>query len=126
MKRPAPAEYLSPGYMPSRMTIGDLISVLSQHLIEVPSSKQNKQFYLDLFKDKLAPMGPKILYDMENTVPSSEGISLVKMKRKILEFPPTSTSSTLQLPQKRIVTVDIPSPRSVKKIKEYEVTLSCV
>ena len=81
--RPSPAEYLQPGYNPSKLTISELTSILSSHEISVPSSRQQKQYYLDLFQELLAPLGPKILFDLENIVPSNKGIKKMATGQKL-------------------------------------------
>ncbi|KAJ3323333.1 hypothetical protein HDV06_001853 [Boothiomyces sp. JEL0866] len=81
--KPEPAVYLDPSYDPSKLTISHLCSILSFHSIELPPVKQRKQFYLDLWTESLLPRMSAIKEEMENIVPSNEGITLVLPKSKI-------------------------------------------
>jgi hypothetical protein len=76
--RPEPSKYLAPGivffnegFSPARLTIGELIEILGFHRVDLPTQRQTKQVYVDLFKEKLAPLGPKILFDLQKTARSS-------------------------------------------------------
>ena len=104
-KKPTPEEYLSTKFNPAKLTINELVSILSLHGVKMQASRQQKQVYVDLFRDVLIPQGPKILSDIENVVPSSKGIQIVEH---------TSTSTTFKIsPQKRNIASE--SPRSTSK-----------
>ncbi|KAJ3261176.1 hypothetical protein HK103_006485 [Boothiomyces macroporosus] len=97
--KPEPAEYLDPDYDPSKLTISHLCSILSFHSIELPAAKQRKQFYLDLWTESLLPRMSAIKEEMENIVPSNEGITLVLPKSKIPI--PVSNSEQDESPMKK-------------------------
>ncbi|KAI8915611.1 hypothetical protein EDD86DRAFT_196448 [Gorgonomyces haynaldii] len=115
-KRPAPQEYLAPGYDPSKLTINDLVVILSTHGVDLPSTRQHKQFYLDRFMHQLAPMGPKILLDIENVVPSKKGITMVSQERKrpISTDPVKRTAENEDVDTKRLKK-EAPSKLPVRK-----------
>ncbi|KAJ3270294.1 hypothetical protein HDV01_000409 [Terramyces sp. JEL0728] len=93
LAKPEPAEYLDPDYDPSKLTISHLCSILSFHSIELPPTKQRKQFYLELWTESLLPRMSEIKQEMENIIPSNEGITLVLPKSKI----PILSKSTANL-----------------------------
>jgi hypothetical protein len=78
-----PMEYFDPEFDPRKETIASLSSILSNHGIELPNSRQKKQFYVDLFVDELVPKAQEIMSEIENVKPSNQGIIFVKPKSKI-------------------------------------------
>jgi hypothetical protein len=75
--------YFEEGFDPSKQTVSRLSSILSSHGIQLPVTRQKKQFYVDLFNNQLAPKAHIILKNMASVVPSNKGITFVSPKSKI-------------------------------------------
>ena len=64
-------EYLQdPEYNPEKLRVSELMSILSEHGITLPASRQKKDVYVGLFKEKIMSESKTLLKKMNSVVPS--------------------------------------------------------
>lgn len=103
--------YLQPGFDANRLTISELISALSQHGVEMPPTRQRKQFYVELFQQQLQPFSATLLNKMRAVQPSSDGVVFMDaadVVRRSVSFAdensdPSSATRKLAIPHPRLV-----------------------
>lgn len=105
-------EYLDDDFEPRKATIASLSSILSKHGVDLPASRQRKEFYVDLFLTEIAQKSDSILQEMENIKPSGEGIVYVQPKSKI----PVKPSRVLTENNK--LSEEVQKPKDIKISQE--------
>ncbi len=64
-------EYLSDAdYNPEKLRVNELMSILSEHGVSLPASRQKKEFYVGLFRDSIMSESKTLLKKMKSVVPS--------------------------------------------------------
>ena len=77
---PTQLEYLQADYDFKKLTIAQLCSILSNHKVALPSSRQPKGVYIDLFQTEIIEKSEELLQEIENIQPSAAGIEFVPSK----------------------------------------------
>ncbi|KAJ3188355.1 inner nuclear membrane protein enriched at telomere/subtelomere region [Gaertneriomyces sp. JEL0708] len=60
-------DHLKDDFDPSKATINQLTSILSQHGVDTPGTRQKKQFYVDLFQSAVTPRRKKLIKELTKT-----------------------------------------------------------
>jgi hypothetical protein len=72
-----PTIYLADDFDPNKLTLAQLLRILSTHDISLPGTKKTKSFYVALFKDKLLPKRDAILRGLNAQVQSARPPSYI-------------------------------------------------
>lgn len=91
---PLKMEYLNENYDYKKLTIAQLCSILSKHNVALPSSRQQKHVYIDLFQTEIIEKSKELVMEIENVKPSSTGIELMKSKIPVKKAPGVIISVT--------------------------------
>ncbi|KAJ3046850.1 inner nuclear membrane protein enriched at telomere/subtelomere region [Rhizophlyctis rosea] len=76
-------DYLRPDFDPSKATVSQLTSFLSEAGVDVPATKQKKEFYVEKFQTEVTPKRDRMVKDLQKVAKSvnkakpPKGISIV-------------------------------------------------